>query len=93
MDPIEVPRFPRAVLVFPRVALRGQRRASLASETFLDVEDLLFVVEFLVGFGAVQSFGLKVGGRGRGGSRRVGEGPDGARDELGRSDGSTLGKL
>jgi hypothetical protein len=58
MDPIEVPRLPRPILVFPCIALPDLT----TSETLFDVEDLLFVVELLVGLGAVERFGFEVGG-------------------------------
>ena len=49
VDPVEVPRLPGAPLVLPIVAHRVR-------DIFLDVEQLLFLVQLAFGFGAIQGF-------------------------------------
>ena len=86
VNPVEVSRLPRPVLVLPCV--RGH-----SAETLFEVEDLLLRVELLVRLGSVERLRLEIGSRRREVGPVVDLGSGSTGHKLGRRDLPTLGEL
>lgn len=86
MDPIKEPRLPRPILILPSVRAR-------VLDPFLQVEELLVLVEVLRGLVLIESLGGQVGHGGRGGGVDGGGGEVATGDEGGGGDEVAGGEL